>query len=341
MNIKTLITPIIIKGGGVNMKIKDYANLFASDGYWRYKRAEKKKFYTNKSMETKNAVMKNWIVPLWGDYNPKKLTVRIIDKAMMGTVSKHTERTLAGATKNRILSVLSELYVHLIEEDKLKINPVHDVVRCNSYPEKPRSALPTAEVKALFPVDHIELKRIWRTQKYVCAFLILRDTGLRPGELIALKWQDWDSSIKFFPILRAIESGSKTEKTTKTGATKPAIISDEAAAEIERLRKKVKPKPEDYIFANKYGVPYSTGRLSSNFRQAVERAGLNRPELTPYWLRHTFNTRSLESMDSKLVQHLMGHNTLDMTRRYRHADAESLARTAVKIRNEVNASRLY
>jgi integrase len=142
--------------------------------------------------------------------------------------------------------------------------------------------------------------------------------------------------------LRAIESGSKgKEKGTKTGATKPAIITDQAAAEIEALRKKVKPKPEDYIFANKHGVPYGTHRLSWNFHKAVERAGIRRPELTPYWLRHTFNTRSLETLSEGLVQHLMGHNTEAMSRHYRHADAESLAREAVKIRDQVNAARLY
>jgi integrase len=323
-------------------RIKDFAKLFAQDGYWRYKRAEKKKLFTDKSMKTRNAVMRNWILPLWGEYSPKRLTVKIINKAMMGSTSELTKRPLAGATRNRILSVLSELYVHLIEEGQLRINPVRDVVRCNSYPEQPRSALPTVEIKTLFPEDRVELKRIWRTQKYICAFLILRDTGLRPGELVALKWQDWNSEIKFFPILCALESGSKDKiKGTKTGATKPAIVTDQAAKEIETLRKKVKPKPEDYIFSNKHGVPYSTHRLSWNFHKAVERAGINRPELTPYWLRHTFNTRCLESMPDDLVKHLMGHNTDDMMRRYRHADAESLAREAVRIRPQVNASRLY
>lgn len=324
------------------MQIREYVNLFAQNGYWRYKRSEKKKFYTDKSMQTRAAVMRNWIVPLWGKYNPKQLTVRIIDRAMMGVTSDLTKRPLAGATRNRILSVLSELYVHLIEEGHLRINPVRDVVRCNSYPERPRSALPTRDVKTLFPEDHAELKRIWRTQKYICAFLTLRDTGLRPGELVALKWRDWNPEIKFFPILRALESGSKDKiKGTKTGATKPAIITDQTADEIETLRKKAKPKPDDYIFANKHKVPYSTHRLSWNFHRAVERAGIDRPELTPYWLRHTFNTRMLETMDEKIVQRLTGHSTEAMTRHYRHADAESLAREASGIRDQVNAARLY
>ncbi|MCL2832087.1 MAG: tyrosine-type recombinase/integrase [Treponema sp.] len=324
------------------MKIKDYSNLFAKDGYWRYKRLEKRKFYTDKSMLTRSAVMKNWILPLWGEINPKQLTVKKIDTAMMGVVSDLTHKPLAGATRNRILSVLSELYIHLIEEGLIHNNPVRDVVRCNSNPESPRNALPTSEIRILFPEDHLELLKIWRTQKYLCAFLILRDTGLRPGELVALRWTDWNPKIKFFPILKAIESGSQNhEKITKNGLTKPAIITDQTADEIEILRKKIKPKPEDYILANKHGIPYSTHRLSWNFHKAIERAGIKRPELTPYWLRHTFNTRSIETMPDDLVRRLMGHKTEGMTRHYRHADAESLAREAIKIRDQVNASRLY
>jgi integrase len=324
------------------MLIKDYADLFATNGYWRYKRAEKKKFFTDKSMMTRNAIMKNWVIPLWGDINPKKLTVRMIDKAMMGATSELTKNPLAGTTRNRILSVLSELYVHLIEEEKLRINPVRDVVRCNSYPEHPRGVISLEDLLKLFPENYAELKRIWRTQKYICAFLILRDTGLRPGELSALRWSDWDSEIKFFPVLRALESGSKNKiKGTKTGSTKPAIITDQTAVEIERLKKKVKPKPEDYIFANKHGIPYNHQRLLWNFRYALNAAGVYKPYVTPYWLRHTFNSMMLETNSTKNVQLLMGHNTEAMTKRYRHASPESLARTAVKIRDEVNAARLY
>jgi integrase len=324
------------------MKLKDYADVFAQDGDWRKKRAEKKRVYTGKSMKTRAAVMNNWIVPLWGDRDPRNLTVRMIDGSMAGIVSGLTKRPLAGTTRNRILPVLSEVYQHLIAEGLARRNPVPDVVKCPQRPERPRSALPTAEMLALFPPGRAELLRVWRTQKYVCAFLILRDTGLRPGELAALRWRDWNPEIKFFPVLTAVESGTRDRiKGTKTGATKPAIITDQAAAEIEALRKKIKPKPDDYLFANKYGVPYSAHRLSWNFHRAAERAGLNRPELTPYWLRHTFNTRMLETLDDKTVGHLMGHNTEAMRRHYRHADAESLAREAVMIRDQVNAGRLY
>jgi site-specific recombinase XerD len=180
------------------MKIKDFEDLFALDGYWRKKRSEKKIYFTDKSLRTRAAIMRKYVVPLWGEANPRRLTVRMIDTAMEGIVSELTKRPLAGATRNRILSVLSELYVYLLEEDKVKINPVLNVTRCCSRPEHPRGAVPIATIKQLFPSDHADMKKLYISQKYICAFLILRDTGLRPGELIALRWKDWHPELRFF-----------------------------------------------------------------------------------------------------------------------------------------------
>jgi integrase len=324
------------------MKLKMYADLFALDGHWRRKREEKKIYFTEKSLKTRAAIMKNYIVPLWGEINPRKLTVRMIDTAMEGITSELTGRSLAGATRNRILSVLSELYVHLIEEDKAKINPVLHVTRCRSRPEHPRGAVAIATMKQLFPADHEGMKKLYISQKYICAFLILRDTGLRPGELIALRWRDWHPELRFFPVMRAIESGTRThEKGTKTGATKPAMVTVQAAEEMERLQKKVKPEPEHFIFANYKNVPFDPHRLNWAFHRATRLAEIDRDDLTPYWLRHTFNTRSLETLPDDVVRRLMGHSTEAMTRHYRDADVDSLKREAAKIRETVDASRLY
>jgi integrase len=337
------------------MHIKDYADLFAQNGAWRKKRAEKRHFYTDKSMRTREANFKHYIVPIWGEYNVKRLTSEDIEKGIAGISSKYTGRPLAGCSVNRVLSVLTDFYSYLAGEGIVWANPVREVERYNTDPEHPRSALPTREMARLFPGageevehnillpdTHDRLMAIWRTQRYICAFLILKDTGLRPGELLALRWSDWDAEAQFFPILRAIESGTRDRvKGTKTGAAKPALITERTAVEIELLRKKVKPEADDFIFCNCHGIPYSGRRLSWNFHWAVKQAGLDRPELTPYWLRHTFNTRMLEGLPDDTVSHLLGHATESMRRYYRHADAESLRREALRIRDAVNEARLY
>ena len=78
--------------------------------------------------------------------------------------------------------------------------------------------------------------------------------------------------------------------------------------------------------------PFTIGRIVYNFRIGVRRAGLNRPEYSPYWLMHTFNTRSLDNFPAETVRLMMGHKTEAMTRRYMRPDTESLRNEARKIR---------
>jgi integrase/recombinase XerD len=323
------------------VRIKQYEALFAPDGYWRKKRAEKGKLFTDKSLQMRCGIMKNYIIPLWGGIRPKKLTIKKIDHAMLGLKSDFTGRPLAGAARNRILSVLSELYRHFIEEGRVKTNPVAHVVRYHPNPRRSRGAITAAEMKKLFPPAHRDLKNLYGSQQYLCAFLILRDTGMRPGELIALKWSDWRPDLRFFPVMKAIESGTRDHvKNTKTGSTKPAIVSGQTAAEIERLRSE-RPGADDFIFSTPGGRPLDVHCLDRAFRRAVRAAGIDRPELTPYWLRHTFNTRALETMPDDVVRRLMGHRSPAMSRHYRDADVDSLIREAKRIRKTVDAGRMY
>ena len=113
---------------------------------------------------------------------------------------------------------------------------------------------------------------------------------------------------------------------------KPAVVSDQAARELEILRAIKKPSGRDkFIFSNRHNIPFSIDRIISNFKKGVIRAGLSRPAYTPYWLRHTFNTRMLEILPDETVRLLMGHATEAMTRHYYHPDIDSLRTEAKKI----------
>jgi len=306
--------------------IKYYAeDLFIKDGLWDRKRKQKGKAVIDKVIKKKSGILKNYVLPLWGNILPHSLSVKDID-------NKLCNLNVSGSTKNCILSCLSEIYIYLIGEEVITYNPVKNVVKFSSRPEKKRGAITPEDMYKLFPQNHDELIKIWGSQVYLTAYLVLRDTGLRPNELRALQWQDWNFDKRFFPITKAIEAGKRSKiKGTKTGSVKPAIVSHFTSQEIERLRFKVNPQPDDFIFICSSGLPISEGRISANFHTGVKRAGLNRPEITPYWFRHTFNTRALEYMEDEDVRKLMGHATSAMTKYYRDADIYSLQREAEKI----------
>jgi integrase len=276
-------------------------------------------------MSLRCGIVKNHIIPLWGGFNPNRLTAKIIDEELC-------KLSLGGNQKNSILICLSEIYKWLLENNLVKNNPVENVIRFSKQPLLRRGALSPDELAKLFPQNHEELLKIWGSQTYATAFLILKDTGLRPGELRALQWRDWDVTLKFFPITKAIAAGKRDEvKSTKTGMNKPAFVSDFTSEQIEILKLKTSPLPNDFMFLSSAGLPICNDKMQKKFKRACEKTGIDRPEISPYWLRHTFNTRMLEIMPDDIVRKLMGHTTPVMTRYYRDADIFSLRREAREI----------
>jgi integrase len=308
-------------------------NLFEAEGPWIKKLQGKGYNVTAKTLQTKNMIAKNYVVPLWGHLKPDKITIKIIDDALLKVKSYRNEKDLAFGTKNRILFVLSSIFVYLFEEGVVKSNPARNVRPFTTVPQNPRGILFKDELDRLFPETHEALLDIWKHQIFVCAFLIMRDTGLRNGELLALRWGDWYNDIMCFPITKAIEAGTvNIIKGPKTGRSRVALVKKQTAIEIEIYKKQKQSLPEQYIFSNRDGGPIQGHRLTSAFHNGVRRANIQRTNITPYWLRHTFITSSLETNPFDIVRRLVGHMDISTTLDYRNNNVESLLREAVMMR---------
>jgi integrase len=307
--------------------IGTYADmLYISDNLWRQRIEEAGYYYINKTHRNIMGIAKNHIIPLWGDCYPDRLSPKIIKEALR-------KLSLTGGAKNRILKYLSNIYLYLAEEDIIDFNPVPKVIRFSRKQKKERGIITNEEIIKLFPETHEERLKIWGTQRYLCAFMVLKDTGLRPGELAALKWSDWYPEDYFIPIIKAIESGTKNKiKSTKTGIHRPALVTQQTATELEILRKIAKQDTEHFIFAGiKNNIPYDSHRLCYALRRALIKVGIDKKEYSPYWFRHTFNTNALVKFPEEKVRILMGHITPKMTIQYRHPDIETLRKEAKRL----------
>jgi len=321
-----------------NHTVKFWVNdMYNLDGSLMRRRRQKNRSLTDKSAEIRNGLIKNYIIPLWGNLDISELTAKRIDDDLVNVLSFRNQKELSGTIKNTILLILESMFITAIEDGVMENNPAKSVMRFSKAVKNQRGVIPKNEMELLFPAEHGELLNIWRNQIYATAYLVLRDTGLRPGELRALQWEDWYPDLRFFPVAKAIESGKRDKvKGTKTGSVKPAVVSERAAMELEILKNEQKNySPEKFIFANKNGLPLTIHDIAYNFKAGVKRAGLDN-RYSPYWLRHTFNTRMLDILPDDTVRLLMGHATEAMTRHYRHPDIESLKREAEKIHGMLN-----
>ncbi|MCL2611409.1 MAG: site-specific integrase [Defluviitaleaceae bacterium] len=155
-------------------------------------------------------------------------------------------------------------------------------------------------------------------------------TGIRIGELCALKWENIDLEIKgtifIDKTMQRIESTDDTEKAK----TKIIIDTPKSPASIRKIPlqevlltklKEFRSDDGSYVLTNtrKYIEPRTYQRQFKSYLQAC-----NIPETNFHTLRHTFATRSIaRKVDPKSLSISLGHTDVGFTmKRYVHPDIE-------------------
>ncbi len=159
---------------------------------------------------------------------------------------------------------------------------------------------------------------------FVCLFDVALGTGLRLGELRALRWRDIDRERRLIRVERAYSRQQLRRPKTDSGIRSvplfpsvDAAFRELAARAVERGRY----APDELVFASMRGTPLQP----SNFRQRVWDAALRLASLEDegyrfHDLRHTCVSRLVAAgADVKLVQAVAGHaNPLITLKRYSH-----------------------
>ncbi len=146
----------------------------------------------------------------------------------------------------------------------------------------------------------------------VCFFDVALGTGLRLGELRALRWRDIDRDHRLIRVERAYSRRQLTRPKSHAGVRSvplfpsvDAALRELAARSVERGRY----APDELVFASVRGTPLQP----SNFRQrvwhpALRHAGFEGHAYRFHDLRHTCVSRLVAAgADVKLVQAVAGH----------------------------------
>lgn len=150
------------------------------------------------------------------------------------------------------------------------------------------------------------------------------ETGLRRGELLALKWQDIDLQIKTLRV-----QGS----TAKTYETRDVPLNDMAYRTLRDWWLQSGQPRKGYVFTLD---GERLGNLQKSYHAVLGAAGIsrkNRRDERVNWhsLRHTFGSLlGAANIDSTTLRKLMGHASLATTQRYLHTDEER-KRAAVQL----------
>jgi integrase len=148
-------------------------------------------------------------------------------------------------------------------------------------------------------------------------YLTAAMTGLRQGELIALRWRDIDWVAAKVRVRRNLVRGQYgTPKSRRSSRAVP--MGTRVAAELRghQLRAAYRDD-DDLVFGHpQLGTPLDRSKVRKRFLAAVRRAGV-RDAVRFHDLRHTFGTRmAAAGVPLRTLQEWMGHRDIKTTQIY-------------------------
>jgi integrase len=328
----------------INRKTHDMAfyckDFFDPSGPWVSRMRKKGHHYTEAYLANRRGYVDNYIIPEFGGSQPGEITRRQIDNWLL-ELKKPKGGELAGETKNKIMYTLSLIFEELRDMEIIEANPIIGIKPYDKAPQKPRGVIDRESLEKLYPASHGELVRVWGSSMWAALMLIFNDTGSRPGELRALTWADIDIQRRFIPIRKGIESGTaSTVKGTKTGAAKAGFLSPRTIQELDIWRAESRwPADTDYVFTASGKAPVTNEAIIKAFRRGLAAVKISNADWTPYWLRHSFGTYSLETLSEQEISALMGNGVTVLRRHYLHPDDDTLYRSNADIKEKLDRAR--
>ncbi|MBF0592032.1 MAG: tyrosine-type recombinase/integrase [Nitrospirae bacterium] len=242
----------------------------------------------------------------------KGLDVKEVEFSHIENFKDKLPKRLKIKTRRNILNALHSFFTWLRRKGVIKEVPNFPEIRGND-----------AKMRTSIDVDQQKeaLKRLPKHNRDIFAFAF--ETGLRGGELCALKVKDVDMNKKTILVQRSF-SRHKLRETTKTHMKHYMPLSDTA---LEIVQRNIKDKtPDAFLFINKRTKTfYTVNNLCRSWR---EYSGL---DVSFYEAsRHSFITQLVEDNANPFVaKELARHTDLRTTQKYYHA-------TSSKLRDVVN-----
>ena len=285
------------------------------------------------------------IYPLLGDKPVGDIKAADV-KAML---NHWMDRGYTYNTVKKAHDVLTDYFRNLQQEEHSMKNPMQNVPmikKANFLAAQGKPDLPACETVTIFTPEEIsafkaEAVRTWGTGKRMyrqsAAYILMLNTGLRTGEVLALLNSDIDLENRVLHVRHGVKQVRKREgaepvKGTVTQVGKPKTktsqrdvpLNDAAVASIRELREEAYFGEETPLIPDEHGGFTNPLNFRKRYYRILEAAGLEQRGL--HTLRHTFASTlvngirqedgNLKSLTPRQVADLLGHSTSEITELY-------------------------
>lgn len=230
---------------------------------------------------------------------------------------------LSGSSVHGLRTALSKVLQAAVDWNYLELNPARGIRIGDRGPKTERLYLNSPEVLRL-------LTALPEPCHTIVVIAVL--TGMRIGEILALRWKYLDLMRGSIQIRETVSEGLFGSPKTRSGR-RDVPMSDRVrdAFEVQRTRSR-QTGPEDLVFATRNQTPLNPKNLLRRVLRPTCDA-LKLPAITWHSFRHTNATLLGEVGESlRTAQALLGHSDLETTLNvYTHAIPESQRRAVDKV----------
>lgn len=270
--------------------------------------------------------VKNHIKPQLGHKVISQITPKDIQKFCDRLLTNGKLNGSGGLSNNTVRGIHGMLHEALDAAKQARLiirNPTEDIMP-PKFSQTPKRILTDEQLNVF--IDAIGKDALWHDFFYTAV-----TTGLRRGEICALRWEDLDTKQSTLHVRRTLHKKNGKPYTTgdtKTYAGTRKIVLPPSVTELLKNRKET--ALSEWVFPNllKPEEPTNPGSAYTHMKTLLQQAGL--PDIRFHDLRHTFATHALASgVDIKTLSGILGHTrtafTLDT---YAHTTGDMQKRAA-------------
>ncbi|UCG14549.1 MAG: site-specific integrase [Deltaproteobacteria bacterium] len=219
---------------------------------------------------------------------------------------------MATETMGTVRTVISGVMTHAVESELMDSNPLRDIRMKYKSKQLEVDPLTGEEAEKLLK----EAKK-YQGGIYHLPMLCALRTGMRIGEIQALKWGDVDFNGRFIHVKlswrNGILSNTKNKKRRRVDMS-PQLVATLKDVRVIQKRKALKQgRPvSEWVFANEEGAMLHRESFRNALNRCLESVGLRR--IRVHDLRHSYATiRLLRGHNVGDVSYQLGHSSIKIT----------------------------
>lgn len=218
--------------------------------------------------------------------------------------------------------ILGAVFKLAVSSNSIRSNPMDAVI----WPDKEEK-----EPETFSRRDIGLILNFAQTDPFGGAVLLAFYTGMRPGEIAALKWADVDFDERVLTVrgtVGRVDGGYGVRSATKTKRIRHIVLSDELYSVLEKMR--AESSNIGYVLHDKNGKWLSPDQYRRRYEAFFHRLNSTLPKdqppvkiMSPHKCRHSFATYLLAcGANIRAVQAMLGHAVVSTTQKYTHVDIE-------------------